>query len=234
FELAHGGTLFLDEVGTMSPTLQAKLLRVLQEQTFERVGGKDKIHVDVRIVSATHENLERAVQEGRFREDLYYRMVAFPIQVPPLRDRKEDMPALIAHFLAHFSERARKPARGFTAEAMGKLLEYHWPGNIRELENVIYRAVVLAEEDEIGVGCLAPEVVTPSISMMRPSVAGEPVEAAFPGDKIMPFDEVEKRAIERALRLTGGNISRAARELRIGRATFYRKLEKYDLAREAV
>jgi len=229
FERAEGGTLFLDDVGRLTPEVQARLSRALQEQSFERVGGKDRIRLDVRLICSTSEDLERAVQEGRFRADLLHRIGTFPVVMPPLRDRAEDLPVLVDEFLRIYAEKAGKPVGSFTGEAMSKLLEYRWPGNVRELESVVYRAVVLAQGSTLDVSALPPEIVEPtSMGELRL------VDEVMGDDEIVPFEEVEKRAIQRALRLTGGNISKAARELKIGRATFYRKLEKYDLEREAV
>lgn len=151
FELADGGTIFLDEIGEMSPAMQVKLLRVLQEKTFERVGGTTPITVDVRIIAATNRDLKRAVREGAFREDLYYRLNVIPIYLPPLRERKEDLPLLCDYLIARHCRKLHKKIRGISPQAMRVLRKYHWPGNIRELDNVLERAIILTQDDIIGV-----------------------------------------------------------------------------------
>jgi DNA-binding NtrC family response regulator len=173
FELADGGTLFLDEVSELSPSVQAKLLRVLQERTFERIGGTRTIEVDVRIVAASNADLAKAVRDRRFREDLYFRLNVFPVSIPPLRERLEDIPALVEHFIAKYAARARRHVRGVSKEALQALMRYRWPGNVRELENFVERAVILAAGDllrpadfPLGVG--APE----SASESRPRRSG--------------------------------------------------------------
>ena len=160
FELARGGTIFLDEVGELSPTVQAKLLRVLQHKTFERIGGTETITVDVRILAATNTDLEKAVQEGRFRQDLFYRLNVFPIFLPPLRERKSDLMLLADHFLEEYSRQLDKPARRITTAAIDMMMAYHWPGNVRELENVIQRALLLCEDGVIRAHHLPPSLQT--------------------------------------------------------------------------
>lgn len=150
FELANGGTVFLDEIGDMNPLLQSKLLRVLQERQFERIGGIKTIKTDIRVIAATHQDLKQAVQQKRFREDLYYRLNVIPIRIPPLRDRKTDIPLLAHHFLDHFNRSKKKKIRGISDEAMGSLTSYDWPGNVRELENTVERMVILVDHDIIG------------------------------------------------------------------------------------
>lgn len=145
FELAHGGTLFLDEIGDIAPPVQIKLLRVLQEREFERVGGSKTIKVDVRVVSATNANLEKLITEGKFREDLYYRLNVIQIDLPPLRNRTEDIPGLVAHFLERFTRENHRQISTFTNQAMAALVNYNWPGNVRELENMVERAVVMSD-----------------------------------------------------------------------------------------
>ncbi|HHF09433.1 MAG TPA: sigma-54-dependent Fis family transcriptional regulator, partial [Candidatus Atribacteria bacterium] len=149
FEIADGGTLFLDEIGEMSPTMQVKLLRVLQEKTFERVGGVNPINVDVRIIAATNRNLKEMVQEGTFREDLYYRLNVVPIKLPPLRERREDIPLLCDFLIKKHAEKLHKKVKGITPQALRMLKRYHWPGNVRELDNVIERAVILTKDEMI-------------------------------------------------------------------------------------
>jgi len=158
FELAHGGTLFLDEIGELSQDLQVKLLRVLQERSFERVGGSDSIHVDIRIIVATNKDLHAAVQAGSFREDLFYRLNVVHLPLPPLRERREDIPLLAAHFLKKFTEENNSAIKGFTADAMDYLTAYEWPGNVRQLENVVERCVVMAGDDMIRADDLPPEI----------------------------------------------------------------------------
>ncbi|HXH03053.1 MAG TPA: sigma 54-interacting transcriptional regulator [Candidatus Competibacteraceae bacterium] len=197
FELADGGTLFLDEVGELSLPAQAKLLRVLQEQEFERVGGTRSIRVDVRVVAATNRDLTRMVEEGGFRADLYYRLNVFPVRVPPLRERREDIPPLIEHFLAGLRRRLGKSLRGVSPQAMERMLAYPWPGNIRELANVIERAAILAsglliEVDDLGLAPLKPAGSIPAMPV--PEVAD------------LSLEEVERRHIQRVLEACGGVI----------------------------
>lgn len=215
FELAHRGTIFLDEVGDISPALQVKLLRVLQEKKFVRVGGTETIAVNVRLIAATNRNLEQAIQDGRFREDLYYRLSVFPITVPPLRERPEDIPPLVDHFLK---------ARGRSLDdmdkrALGQLVAYRWPGNVRELENVIERAVILAGSKRIGPSHL------PFLALAEapgPSARGE-----------LNLEKLERESILRALSQTGNNKSEAARLLGITRRALYSRMEKLGLRKSS-
>jgi formate hydrogenlyase transcriptional activator len=194
FELANNGTLFLDEIGELPPESQTRLLRVLQEQEFERVGGSQPIQVDVRLIAATNRDLEAEVAAGRFRADLFYRLNVFPARVPPLRDRKDDIPHLVRHFIAYQQRRLGKPIEGVSREGMERLRRYSWPGNIRELQNVIERACVLASGPVLTV----PESLTENPTHQ-------------PGtDRILTLAEMEKRHIRRALETTGGAISGAA------------------------
>jgi len=217
FELAHGGTLFLDEIGDLSPATQAKLLRVLQEGTFERLGGTRTLKVDVRIVAATNKDLEQAVKAGRFREDLYYRLNVITLTVPPLRERPEDIPLLAQHFLRRHAQRDARNIEGLTREALDLLAAYDWPGNVRELENVIERGVVLARDPWIG-----PRDLPEAISRVAP----EPRAITVPIG--MPLDEVEQRLIEETLRHTGGDKTLAAKLLGITSRTIYRKLKREE------
>ncbi|HID93509.1 MAG TPA: sigma-54-dependent Fis family transcriptional regulator [bacterium (Candidatus Stahlbacteria)] len=228
-ERANGGTLFLDEIGEMSLATQAKILRFLEERTFERVGGKEKITANVRIISATNRKLQDEVKAKRFREDLYYRIAVFPIYLPPLRERKEDIPLLVAHFLKKFGKKANKEIKKVTPEAMEALMSYEWPGNVRELENVIQRAIVLTEGDTIDINQLPMEV-----QKLPPSVIPDKygIAVMHDTDKILPFQETEKRILLHALKISKGNISQAAKELNIGRATLYRKAQKYGLLKK--
>lgn len=222
FAQANGGTLFLDEIGEMPLTLQSKLLRALQQGEVQRVGADAAITVDVRILAATNRDLREEVAQKRFREDLYFRLNVICIEVPPLRDRAEDIPVLAAHFLERFASRNRKSVRGFSPQALACMLRYGWPGNVRELENAVERAVILSNGDLITEREL-PLVVT------GPALPGErqpEVDASLAG---LPLDAVERRAIEETLRQTGDNKSEAARQLGITRATLHNKLRKYGL-----
>ena len=219
FEIAHGGTLFLDEIGDLSPTTQVKLLRVLQEGEFERVGGTRTIKVDVRLVTATHRDLLQAVQEGKFREDLYYRINVITIPIPPLRERRKDIPLLAHHFLEMYNRRNGKALSGFTLEAMKALSRHHWPGNVRELENIVERAVILSRHSIIGMEDLPREIGGKEESFLEQSLT-VPIG--------VPLQEVERRLIEETLRRTKGDKTLAARLLGIASRTIYRKLEGKD------
>ncbi|MBI5755585.1 MAG: sigma-54-dependent Fis family transcriptional regulator [Nitrospirae bacterium] len=222
FELADGGTVFLDEIGEMSPTLQVKLLRVLQQREFERVGGVKSIKVDVRIIAATNINLEKAVEEGRFREDLYYRLNVIPIVIPPLRERIEDIPLLMEHFLNNFSRSKKRKMEGFSPESMNILLDYAWPGNIRELENLIERVVILKGEGAITPQDLPDKVVN--------SVRGNSsVFLSLPDSGINLKDvieEFENNLILQALQKAQGVKNKAAQLLSLNRTTLVEKLKK--------
>jgi len=228
-EQANGGTLFLDEIGEMSLATQAKILRFLEERTFDRVGGREKMIANVRIISATNKKLQDEVKEGGFREDLYYRIAVFPIYLPPLRNRKEDIPLLVAHFLKKFGNKTNQEIKKVTPEAMEALMSYDWPGNVRELENVIQRAIVLTEGDVIDINQL-PIEVQKLPSSVTPDKYGTTV--MHDTDRILPFRETEKRILLHALKISKGNISKAAKELNIGRATLYRKAQKYGLLKK--
>jgi DNA-binding NtrC family response regulator len=216
FELADGGTIFLDEIGEISQATQVKLLRVLQEGEFERVGGTATIKVDARIIAATNVDLHRAVAEGRFREDLFYRLHVIRIQIPPLRRRREDIPLLVQHFIENFNKLAGKRVKGISPEALDRLVTFHWPGNVRELENVIERAVVLATGDLITVAEL------PQLEAREPA----PETIAFRVGQ--PLAELEREAIQRTLRAVAGDKDAAAKILGIGVATLYRRLKEME------
>jgi two-component system response regulator HydG len=221
FRQAHGGSLFLDEISEMSLAMQVKLLRVLQEREITRVGGEEVITVDVRIIAATNKDLLEGIHAGRFREDLYYRLNVVTLNIPPLRERREDIPLLAQHFLKMFSEKNRKEIKGFTPQAMDRLLKYSWPGNVRELMNAIERGIVLSrseylDEEELS---LIPE--NNSLSWQVWS------EDAIPAD--MPLDEVEKATILKTLELSAGNKSEAARRLGVTRRTLHKKLKLYGV-----
>jgi DNA-binding NtrC family response regulator len=216
FEQASGSTLFLDEVGDLKRDLQVKLLRTLQEREILRVGGTERIRVDVRIIAATNLDLEKAVREGRFREDLYYRLNVIPIVLPPLRERRPDIPLLVEHFMKKYS--GERP-RSVSPKALNMLVEYDWPGNVRELESVIERALLLAESDEIQPGDL-PAAVRAGISSRR-----GPLPLDIP-DSGIDLEEVERSLVLKALEKTEGNVSRAARLLGLTRRTLQYRLEK--------
>ena len=227
FERASGGTLFLHEIANMRLDLQAKLLRVLQEREFQRVGGSRLRKADVRIIAATNQDLEGTVSEGGFRQDLFHRLSAFPVTIPPLRERREDIPLLAHHFLKRQADRAGREIGGLSTAAMRLLLQYEWPGNVRELENAIGRAVLLETTDVIQAGSL-PRRLIPAL---RPWSAETREGAASPG--IRTLAAVEREALVDAMEITEGNISAAARGLGVSRATLYRKLRKHGLRSEA-
>jgi two-component system response regulator HydG len=221
FERADKGTLFLDEVGEMSPAVQVKLLRAIQEGEFVRVGGTQPVRVDVRIVAATNRDLQQEVREGRFREDLYYRLHVVQIRLPPLRERHGDVPLLASHFLRRFAEENRREIEGFSPEALRALEAYTWPGNVRELENAIERAVVLGRGPRVELEDL-PETVREAVR----------AEGAAPPDRAilipfgMPMEEIERKVIEETLRHTGGDKSLAAQILGVSTRTIYRKIDR--------
>jgi transcriptional regulator with GAF, ATPase, and Fis domain len=236
FELANGGTLFLDEIGDVSLEVQTKLLRVLQEKTLERVGSSDPLHVDVRIITATHQNLPGLIKQGRFREDLYYRLNVFPIQVPPLRARAEDVPELVVHFMRQSALRCGKPPMAIDDEALAALKAFAWPGNIRQLENVIERAVVIAEGTMLTLHELPEEVHAADAPVVRES-RREParplvaVEAHSNGTSLRSERErFEREQLLQALRAAVGNKAEAARALGIARSTLVSRLKKLGLS----
>ncbi|MBV9211335.1 MAG: sigma-54-dependent Fis family transcriptional regulator, partial [Acidobacteria bacterium] len=233
FEEADGGTLFLDEIGEMSLSAQVRLLRVLQDGEFARVGGSEVLKTDVRVIAASNVDLERAVEEGNFRRDLFYRLSVFPIRLPPLRERPEDIHPLVIHFLEHYKQKTGRFITGISRHALQALISYDWPGNVRELENAIERAVIIASGRQIELSDL-PEAVGQSASDASAELRHERLEAASEGraltlaiDVPSSIDEIERQAIEATLDYTGGDKSRAARMLGIGRKTLYRKLQQY-------
>ncbi len=256
FVEADGGTLFLDEVGELPGPAQVKLLRALQEGEVEPVGGRKSVKVDVRIVSATNRDLIADVKAGRFREDLFYRLHVFPISVPPLRTRREDIPELARHFLTRIAAEEGKRVRGISAQAMALLSAYRWPGNVRQLENAVFRAVVLTDGDEIGVDefpqiasqvssdALAvqpliepspamvaswPEPDHPTVRDASPLTAAHSLPLTDPQGDVRPLDDIERDTIRFAISHYRGQMSEVARRLRIGRSTLYRKLEGLGL-----
>ena len=252
---ADGGTLFLDEVGELPAPAQVKLLRALQDGAVEPVGGRKTVKVDVRIISATNRNLIADVKAGRFREDLFYRLHVFPLSVPPLRTRREDIPELTRHFVARFAAEEGKRALGISRDALSLLAAANWPGNVRQLENAIFRAVVLAEGEEISPGefpqvaaqVASDEVAVPQLTEPSPAIVASwpdipadlvPVRIAAPGHSlpltdsqgdVRPLEDIERDSIRFAISHYRGQMSEVARKLRIGRSTLYRKLEGLGL-----
>jgi DNA-binding NtrC family response regulator len=224
-EQAHKGTLFLDEVGTMSPALQAKLLRVLQEREFERVGDSHTIKIDVRVIAATHSDLQKMVADGTFREDLFYRLNVIPIQLPPLRERREDIPLLVQHFLQKLGRESNRPSVTVSQEGLRRLMAYRWPGNVRQLENVVERALAFNQgRTQIDVQDLAPDIQT------IPAVA-ESTDMWFPDDGVdfeSYIEGVELSLIKRSLERTQGNKRQAAKLLNLKRTTLIEKLKRLE------
>ena len=222
FERANGGTLFLDEVGDMSPAMQAKILRVLQEHEVERVGGDRTVPVDVRVVAATNRDLAAEVAEGRFREDLFYRLAVVVVHLPPLRERGGDVELLVRHFVAHFAGRHGRPVEEVAPETIALLHAYRWPGNVRQLGNVIEGALLVADGP-----VLLPEHLPPQI---RGASDGDSAPSAPPSDRLLPLREMERLHIHRALARTGGNLVQAAELLGIHRNTLRDKLRRLRTA----
>jgi len=221
FELADRGTVFLDEIADTSPAMQLRLLRVIQEGEFKAVGGMKTMSVDVRVIAATNKDLESEVQSGRFREDLYYRLNVFPIVMPPLRERREDIPDLVHHFIQKYANRIQKPVAGMSKEAMAILVKAPWPGNIRELENEIERAVTLCDEQST----ITPDILSPRFRMELATTGEDIVTGSFK----QQVEALEVRMIKQALRETRGNILKAAERLRLSRAGLHKKLQRYRI-----
>ncbi len=215
FELAHGGTIFLDEIGEVSPPTQILLLRVLQDHRFERVGGEETLEVDVRVIAATNKNLMEEIGKGTFREDLYYRLNVIPIFVPPLRERKDDIPLLTSHFLQKFSQDKGKEVTGISPEVMEILLAHSWPGNVRELENVIEHAIIIAKQEKILLKNL------PQYLLQQP----------LPTNQLISLQDHEKNLIMKILEETNWNKHQTAKKLKINRSTLYGKMKRYGLIR---
>jgi len=224
FEQADHGTLFLDEVGELAPQSQVKLLRVLQENEIRRVGGNTNLKVDVRILAATNRDLRLAMQNGQFREDLYYRLNVFQIDLPPLRERGEDVLLLAHYFLDIYARRLGKSIRGFDSDASYQLTHYPWPGNVRELENVVQRATALAERDVIRAADLPRHLREARMPLLDAPTGGLPV---LPEG--LRLDELERLYMEQTLGRNAGNVSRSARQLGISRSTMWRKMKQYGL-----
>lgn len=227
FELAHKGSLFLDEVGEVPKEMQVKLLRVLQDQEFERVGGINTIKVDVRLVAATNRNLLQEVKEGRFREDLYYRLNVMPIHIPPLRERKDDIPLLTEYFIQKFNRKLDRQVKGVDSEVMELFYDHDWPGNIRELENLIERLLLMAQGGTITMKEVPAELLLAVEA--REAVEGEIPEKSFKSIIKEKTEEVEKKLIVKVLEECEGNISKAARQLGLSRRGLHLKLAKYNL-----
>jgi len=223
FELADGGTVFLDEIGDMGVSLQSKLLRFLQEKTFRRVGGIKDISVDVRVIAATNKDLDKAVADGRFREDLYYRLKVIPVDLPTLRRRPEDIPILANNFVAAFNREFKKQTRGLTDEAIRRLMAYHWPGNVRELRNVIERAMILESKEYLGVEDLPSEILD------SPGDNGGGDCPFHLPENGYALEALEREMVRQALEKTRGNQTRAARLLDISRDALRYKMKKFSL-----
>jgi two-component system response regulator AtoC len=225
FEEANHGTIFLDEIGEIDAATQVKLLRALGEQTIQRVGSNQNIKVDVRVIAATNKNLEAMVREGKFRDDLFYRLDVVPIHLPPLRERREDIPLLINAFLQEFSRQNQKKIAGLSADAQESLQRYDWPGNIRELRATIERAVVLCRGERIGVRDL-PERIQGKLASAERAYPGG---ATYVQSTDLNLEKMEKAFLEQALRLTDGNVTEAAKMLGISRRTLHRKIKTYKM-----
>lgn len=226
FEAANRGTLFLDEISEMDPLLQVKLLRVLQERSFMRIGGNEKIEVDVRIIAATNRNLHEEIAKGRFREDLFYRLNVVNVSIPSLRERREDIPFLARHFLEYYSAKNNRIFLDFAVDAMEALINYDWPGNVRELENTIERVVVLHNASQVRLKFLPKNIQ----KVNRTIAYSEPIGGAHSDEaRVVPLEELERQAIQVALMQYRGNVALAAKKLKIGQATLYRKVKKYQL-----
>jgi DNA-binding NtrC family response regulator len=225
FEQAVGGTIFLDEIGEMSPSAQARLLRVLQERVLQRVGGTETIALDVRVISASNRDLAQMVEEGSFRQDLFYRLVVFPITLPPLRDRREDIPLLVEHFLEKHARDAGKKVTRVEPMAMEALASHGWPGNVRELENVVHRTLLVVAGLELKFDDLPANIIAGGGASPLPQT---PTSAPASGGP-KSLEDLEREAIVAAMETNRGNLSDVARQLGIGRSTLYRKLEQYGL-----
>jgi len=226
FERAHGGTLFLDEIGNTSPTVQQKLLRVLQERAFERVGGEELLHVDVRVLAATNRNLERDIKEERFRMDLFYRLNVIPVRLPPLRDRKDDIPPLARHFLRKYAERFDRPAQSMSEHVAQQILSYSWPGNVRELENVIERAVILSKSPQLT------NVDLPIWNTEEPSSERWDTSRPLKMIKDEMVRKLEEQYLKDVLAESSGNIQKTALRAGIDEKTLYTKMKIYRLSKE--
>jgi two-component system response regulator AtoC len=231
FEMADGGTVFLDEISEMNLNLQSKFLRVLEDQTFRRVGGVKDISVNVQVVASTNRDLETAIREGKFREDLFYRLSVIPVQIPPLRDRREDIRPLVEHFIQRYNVQFRKRVKDVSPEGMNLMMHYAWPGNIRELKNAIERAMILVDKDQILAAHLPIRIADPTASPAPRSSAGPIVKLPPEGAS---FDEIEKKLLDQALQYAHGNKTRASKLLHISRDTLRYKVKKHHLEEPAM
>jgi len=231
FEMADGGTVFLDEISEMSLNLQSKFLRVLEDQTFRRVGGVKDISVNVQVVASTNRDLEAVTREGKFREDLFYRLSVIPIQIPPLRDRREDIPLLVKHFVEHYNVQFRKQVRDVSPESRNLMMQYSWPGNVRELKNAIERAMILVDKDQILAEHLPIRITDPAASPVS-GIQSSPVVRLPPEGA--SFEEIEKELLEQALEYAQGNKTRASKLLHITRDTLRYKVKKHQLEDPAI
>ncbi|MFV0376404.1 MAG: sigma-54 interaction domain-containing protein, partial [Mangrovibacterium sp.] len=218
FELADGGTIFLDEIGDIPLSTQVKILRILQQREFERVGGTETIKIDVRIVAATNRNLEELIEKGGFREDLFYRINVFPLYIPPLRERRDDIPLLVDHFIEKFNQRNGANVKRITTSALNMLMVYLWPGNVRELENCIERACILTTDDVIHSYNLPPSLQTADSSNTQAK-----------GGLMYTVEQVEKQLIREALTTTRGNVAKAADMLKVTERMLGTRVKKYDI-----
>ena len=225
FQEADRGTVFLDEIGNLGPSAQTRLLRVLQEREIKPVGSSEQFKVDVRVIAATNTNLKERIAAGAFREDLYYRIAVIPVSIPPLRDRKEDIPLLINHFLKKFCRTNDKKLKKMSNEAMKVLIEYSWPGNVRELENLMERLVLVTDEEVIGLSSLPSEIMVSHEMLMKSPPEGKPLKEIT----LQAAKQIEKQAIKSALAKANGNRSLAAQLLGISRGTLYNKMHEYGL-----
>jgi DNA-binding NtrC family response regulator len=232
FELAHGGTILLDEIGDMSPALQVKVLRIIQEKQFERIGGIKTIDADVRIIAATNQNLEAAVADKKFREDLFYRINVIPIHIPPLRERKLDIPILANHFLAEFNQLNKKAVKTITPEAVNLFMRYSWPGNVRELQNLMERIVVIKEAGEVCVDDLPGKMIHSVSGKQAMHQGTQSTEISLPEEGV-DFNEVvsnfERELLLKALKKTGGVKNSAAKLLKLNRTTLVEKLRRFNI-----
>ncbi len=230
FEMADGGTVFLDEIAEMSPVLQVKLLRVLQEKKFERVGGTKTIASDFRVIAATNRDLEEEVRKGTFREDLFYRLTVIPIESPPLRERKSDIPLLVDAFFKRFCSAKQRQLHGISQEAMDRLINYEWPGNVRELENTIERMVILASGEEITIEDLPPRLLDQPLSHPCEAVINEIPDSGFCLSEVIA--DYERKLIIQALGQTEWVKNRAAKLLKVNRTTLLEKMKRHGIVKQ--
>ncbi|GAB4268580.1 MAG: sigma-54 dependent transcriptional regulator [Deferrisomatales bacterium] len=230
FEYARGGTVFLDEIGEISPAMQVKLLRVLQEKQFERVGGNKPIRADVRVIAATNQDIKKKLADHEFRMDLFYRLNVVPIHIPPLRERKEDIPALVAHFIKLLNKNLGKNVRNISSQAMTQLMQYHWPGNVRELENVLERHLITTDGDTIE-RIVFDSGIPGASTVEGPACDPADLEVPFPVARSLVVRRFERAYVRAALERFGGNVTEASKNTGIHPRTFWRKIKEYGLDR---